>query len=66
MHFVYVDTVNTKIKAHNALNAMYANTVDTALCGFTQHCIQSNEVSMGTKLYPPYPNQDCLPVQIVN
>ena len=31
---VYVNTVNTKIKACNALNAMYADTVDTHVCGF--------------------------------
>ena len=34
MHFVHVDTVNTKLIAHNALNAMYVNTVDTSVCGF--------------------------------
>ena len=27
------DTVDTKIKAHNALNAMFVNTVDTGVCG---------------------------------
>ena len=26
---LFVDTVNTKIKAHNALNAMFVETVDT-------------------------------------
>ena len=26
---LFVDTVNTKIKAHNAFNAIYVNTVDT-------------------------------------
>ena len=31
---MYVDTGDTKIKACNALNAMYANTVDTGVCGF--------------------------------
>ena len=31
MHCVYVDTVETKIKAYIALNAMY---VDTGICGF--------------------------------
>ena len=29
----FVDTVNTKIKAHNALNAMFVETVDTGICG---------------------------------
>ena len=28
---VYVDTINTKTKAHNALNAMFG---DTAVCDF--------------------------------
>ena len=36
---VYVDTVNTKIKAHNALNAMFGDKVFVA---FIQHCIQSD------------------------
>ena len=29
---LFVDTVNTNIKAHNALNAMFVNTVDTCVC----------------------------------
>ena len=28
---LFVDTVDTKIKAHNALNAMFVNTVDTTV-----------------------------------
>ena len=30
---LYVDTVNTNIKACNALNAMFVDTVDTGVCG---------------------------------
>ena len=30
---LFVDTVNMKIKAHNALNAMFVNTVNTGVCG---------------------------------
>ena len=29
----FVDTVDMKIKAHNALNAMFAKTVNTCVCG---------------------------------
>ena len=41
---LFVDTVDTKIKAYNALNAMFVNTVDTkikaynALNALCQHC----------------------------
>ena len=31
---LFVKTVNTKIKACNALNAMFVDTVDTGICGF--------------------------------
>ena len=31
---LFVDTVDMKIKACNALNAMFVNTVDTGVCGF--------------------------------
>ena len=38
LHIVYgmlfFDTVNMKIIAHNALNAMFVETVDTGVCGF--------------------------------
>ena len=34
VYTVYVDTVNTKIKAHNALNAVYVDTINTRVCGF--------------------------------
>ena len=46
MHCVYVDTVETKIKAHKALNAMYM-WIQSILVfvAFTQHCIKSNVVS---------------------
>ena len=30
---LFVDTVNTKIKACNAFNAMFVDTVDTGVCG---------------------------------
>ena len=30
---LFVDTVNMNIKAHNALNAMFVDTVDTGVCG---------------------------------
>ena len=29
---LFVDTVNTKIKASNAFNAMFVDTVDTGVC----------------------------------
>ena len=39
---LFVDTVNTKIKACNALNAMFVETVDTlVVVTFIQHLIQS-------------------------
>ena len=34
VYAVYVNTVNTKIKARNALNAMYVNIVNTGVCDF--------------------------------
>ena len=40
----FVNTVNMKIKACNALNSMFVDTVDNGIVAFTQHCIQSNEV----------------------
>ena len=30
---LFVDTVDTKIKANNAFNAMFVDTVDTGVCG---------------------------------
>ena len=30
---LFVNTVDTKIKAHNSLNAMFVKTVDTGVCG---------------------------------
>ena len=40
---LFVDTVDTKIKAHNALNAMFVETVDTLVfVAVTQHLIQSS------------------------
>ena len=39
---LFVDTVNTKIKALNALNAMFVETVDTLVfVAHTQHLIKS-------------------------
>ena len=39
---LFVNTVDTKIKAHNALNAMFVKTVDTLVfVAVTQHLIQS-------------------------
>ena len=40
----FVDTVDMKIKACNALNAMFVDTVDTGVCGFYTTLIQSNKV----------------------
>ena len=31
---LFVDTVDMKIKACNALNAIFVDTVDTGVCGF--------------------------------
>ena len=31
---LFVNTVNMKIKAYNALNALFVDTVDTGVCGF--------------------------------
>ena len=36
---LFLDTVDIKIKAHNAFNAMFVNTVNTV--ALTQHLIQS-------------------------
>ena len=30
----FVNTVNTKIKVRNALNAMFVTTINTGVCGF--------------------------------
>ena len=38
----FVDTVDMKIKACNALNAMFVDTVNTGVCGF--YTTQSKEV----------------------
>ena len=39
---LFVDTVDTKIKACNALNAMFVDTVNTLVfVAFTQHLIQN-------------------------
>ena len=41
---LFVDTVDMKIKACNALNAMFVDLLTLVFVAFTQHCIQSNEV----------------------
>ena len=41
---LFVDTVNMKIKAGNALNVMLSTLLTLVFVVFTQHCIQSNEV----------------------
>ena len=33
---LFVDTVDTKIKAYNALNAMFVDTFDTGVCGLSR------------------------------
>ena len=40
---LFVNTVDMNIKAHNALNAMFVDTVDTDICGsyttpYTEYC----------------------------
>ena len=40
---LFVDTVDIKIKAQNALNTMFVNTVDTGVCSsyttpYTEYC----------------------------
>ena len=40
---LFVDTVDTKIKAHNALNAMFVETL-----ALTQHLIQSENTSINS------------------
>ena len=48
---LFVNTVNTKIKAHNAFNAMFVNTADTGVCGsYTTLYTEYYEV---WKLYSP-------------
>ena len=40
---LFVNTVNMKIKAHNALNAVFVEIVDTLVfVALTQHLLQSN------------------------
>ena len=47
---LFVDTVNMKIKACNALNAMFVDTVDTGLCGFYT-TLYTEEWGVKTVLY---------------
>ena len=49
---LFVDTVNIKIKACNALNAMFIETVNTLVfVALTQHCIQSTVRCENSTLY---------------
>ena len=49
---LFVDTVNVKIKAHNALNAMFVKTVNTLVfVALTQHLIQSTMRCENSTLY---------------
>ena len=42
---LFVDTVDTKIKAINAFNAMFVDTVNTGVCGsYTTHYAEYYEV----------------------
>ena len=59
-HILFVDTVNTKIKASNAFNVMFVNTVDTGVCGSyttpyagvkTLHKVASHPCQEGRLLY---------------
>ena len=57
---LFVDTVDTKIKASNAFNAMFVDTVDTGVCGSyttpyagvkTLHKLASRPYQEGRLLY---------------
>ena len=57
---MFVDTVNTKIKASNAFNTMFVDTVDTGVCGSyttpyagvkTLHKVPSRPCQEGRLLY---------------
>ena len=57
---LFVDTVDTKIKASNAFNAMFVDTVDTRVCGSyttpyagvkTLHKVASHPCQEGRLLY---------------
>ena len=57
---LFVDTVDTKIKACNALNAMFVNTVHTGVCGsyttlYTEYmrCENSTLLCIKWPLSPP-------------
>ena len=46
---MFVNTVDMKVKACNALNAIFVNTVDTGVCGFyttlyTEYCNKVSKV----------------------
>ena len=50
---LFVDTVDTKIKAYNALNAMFVNTVYTGVCGLSRKSSIPDEpvLTMSTNLH---------------
>ena len=58
---LFVNTINTKIKTHNALNAMFVETVNTGVCGsYTTPYTGDYEVS---KLYSTRYKVTSLPCQ---
>ena len=60
---LFVDTVNTKIKACNALNAMFVETVDTLVfVALSQHLIQSTMRCENSTLYKV---ASCLNIQLI-
>ena len=60
---LFVDTVDTKIKACNALNAMFVETVDTLVfVALTQHLIQSTMRCENSTLYKV---ASCLNIQLI-
>ena len=71
---LFVDTVDMKIKASNAFNAMFVDTVDTGVCGSyttpyagvkTLHKVASCPCQEGRLLYcvsPPSWGSSCSPV----
>ena len=53
---LFVDSVNTKIKARSALNAMFVETVNTLVfVALTQHLIQSTIRCDNSTLFSPLP-----------
>ena len=50
---LFVDTVDMNIKAHNALNVMFVNTVNTGVCGF-HTTLYTDHWGVKTLLYSIY------------